>query len=188
MDRLGRPFLALALLIGLSAFASGPSAYTQYPFIAGASEKPAGPNLPFVVSLPDGFSVTLISGMDRAIYVIKQGDEPYLLVINQQFPDFDFKVDRQGRVSPRVQQSLSCGAFEGAPYIPPHRQILHLSRELSPDELKRKLSFGDHDFIIVWEAIDMPAAKQALADQIASTVFVPGMTEAIPMAALMTCP
>ena len=65
---------------------------------------------------------------------------------------------------------------------------MHFAGEVSPDEVKRKLSFGDHDFIIVWEAIDMPAAKQALADQIASTVFVPGMTEAIPIAALMTGP
>lgn len=186
MGRFGTPLLALAFLIGVPAFASDiPGRIAGR---GGPPERPAGPNLPFAISLPDGFRITIVSGIDAATYVIKRDDEPYLFVINQQFPAFDFKIDKRGRVSPRVQQSLSCGAFEGAPQIPPHRQILHLSRETSPEEVKRKLTYLDHDFIIVWEAIDMPAAKQAVADQIASTISVPGMTQPIQRSALMICP
>jgi len=184
MGGFGKPLLALAFLIGLSAFASDPGRQTSDP--EGPSEKPAGPNLPFAVSLPDGFQITVVGGIDAATYVIKRGDEPYLFIINGQFPDFDFKRDSKGRVMPRVQQDVACYPIIGEGEEPPHRRILHVSDEYTPPG--HRPGPGSYDFIMVVEPIDFPAAKQAIADEITSTIYVPGKTQPVPKSALETCP
>ena len=183
MGRFERPLLALALFIGLSAFASDMPIPTAIP--GAPPERLAGPSLPFAVSLPDGFRITVVSGIDAATYVIKRGEEPYLFIINAQFPDFDFKTDSKGRVTPRVQQDVACYPIIGEGEEPPHRRILHLSDEWTPPG--RRPGPGSYDFIIVWERVDLTEAKQAVADEIASTVYVPGVTQPIPKTDLLTC-
>ncbi len=161
----------------LAVYAAGSSVF---------SERPAGESLPFSLHLPGGFDITLTPGMDIATYTIKSAGRPYLYVLHQQFPAFDYRTDWKGRIRPRVQQRVFCRPVVGQGEYPPHRQILHLQRELIAPG--RRLAFGDHDFILVWERIDLPAEQQAIADQIAASVHVPGMTEAIPQSALLTCP
>jgi hypothetical protein len=150
-----------------------------------SSEEPAGDSLPFSLYLPDGFDITLTPGMDIATYTIKSAGRPYLYVLHQQFPAFDYRTDWKGRVHPRVQQRVFCRPLVEQGEYPPHRQILHLQREsIAPG---RRLAFGEHDFILVWERIDLPAEQQAIADQIAASIHVPGLTEAVPQSALLTC-
>lgn len=184
---IARSFAGLALVTGLAGCV-GP--IPDPPFVPGTSgpipERPAGPSLPFSLSLPAGFDITLTPGLDIATYTIKSAGRPYLYILNQQFPAFDYRTDWKGRIRPRVQQRIFCHPIAGQGQFPPHRQILHLQREwIAPN---RRPAFGDWDFILVWERIDLPAEQQALADQIAASVHVPGMTTAIPQSTLLTCP
>lgn len=172
-------WLPMALLLCLPGCASEES---------WLAERPAGPDLPFAIAVPPGFNIAVRPGFDSATYTVRRGGEMYLAVVNAQFPDFDYATDDQGRVIPAVQQQIRCGPDDEGPYVGRYRRILHPLREDTFSQPDRELPYVEHDFIIVFESLDLAPDKQVVADQIASTISVPGMTQPIQRSALMTCP
>jgi hypothetical protein len=168
-----RAMLGVSLLVGLSAFESGGTFF---------SEREAGPKLPFSIVLPDGFRLMVRPGLDSTLFTARNGDEAYLTIWHGMSGGEDVKADPDGHFFPPVQQEIVCSAAYG----PLERWILRLEKE--------SLGSRQHPHpplyivVAVKQRLDLPAEKQAVADKIAASVFVPGLAPAMSPADLLTCP